>query len=214
MSSSSPKTISPAGWPTDARTRTDARLKRHIGWTRFVLAVERVVPALWPAIGVIGFYFALALFGLFTVIPWVAQSLLLAAAVTAMGLALEDGFRNFHWPSWLDCARRLERDNRLAHRPISEGDDRLMAGGTDPVARELWARHRTRALPENLRAAWPEPDFDARDPRRLHLALLVMLVAGLIVARGDWRARLFGAFDSGAANGISLDAWVDPPPYT
>jgi len=51
-----------------------------------------------------------------------------------------------------------------------------------------------RALPDNLRVAWPNPDFDSRDPRRLHLVLLVLLVASLIVARGDWRTRLIGAF--------------------
>jgi uncharacterized protein (TIGR02302 family) len=214
MSSSSPKTISPTGWPADARVHNDARLKRRIGWARFVLVLERGVPALWPAIGVIGLYFALALFGMFTIVPWLVQSLLLAAAVTATGLALENGFRDFRWPNWQDAARRLERDNDLRHRPISEGDDRLMAGGSDPVALELWARHRARALPENLRIAWPNPDFDSRDPRRLHLILLVLLVASLIVARGEWRSRLIGAFDSGAAAGISLDAWVDPPPYT
>ena len=172
------------------------------------------MPALWPAIGIIGLYFALALFGLFTVIPWLVQSLILAGAITATGLALENGFRDFRWPNWQDCARRLERDNALSHRPISEANDRLMAGGGDPVAQQLWARHRARALPENLRVAWPDPDFDSRDPRRLHLILLVTLVAGLIVARGDWQARLTRAFDSRAAAGISLDAWVDPPPYT
>ncbi len=214
MSSSSPKTISPTGWPADARARNDARLNRRIGMARFALVVERVAPPLWPAIGVIGLYFAAALFGLFTVIPWIAQSLILAAAITATGLALENGFRDFHWPGWQDCARRLERDNALVHRPISEADDRLMAGGADPVAMELWARHRARALPDILRVAWPDPDFDARDPRRLHLVLLVLLVASLIVARSEWRARLFGAFESGAAAGIGLDAWVDPPPYT
>ncbi|MGZ5925659.1 MAG: DUF4175 domain-containing protein [Rhizomicrobium sp.] len=214
MSSSSPKTISPTGWPADARLRGDARLMRRIRSARFVLIVERVIPALWPAIGVLGLYFALALFGLFTVIPWLVHSLVLAAAVTATGLALEDGFRDFRWPGWRDAARRLERDNALSHRPISEADDRLMAGDADPVALELWARHRARALPDNLQVAWPNPDFDARDPRRLHLVLLVLLVASLIVARGDWRTRLIGAFDSGAAAGISLDAWVDPPPYT
>lgn len=214
MSSSSPKTISPTGWPADARLRGDARLMRRIRSARFVLIVERVIPALWPAIGVLGLYFALALFGLFTVIPWLVHSLVLAAAVTATGLALENGFRDFRWPGWRDAARRLERDNALSHRPISEADDRLMAGDADPVALELWARHRARALPDNLRVAWPNPDFDSRDPRRLHLMLLVLLVASLIVARGDWRTRLIGAFDSGAAAGISLDAWVDPPPYT
>ncbi len=214
MSSSSPKTISPTGWPADARLRGDARLMRRIRSARFVLIVERVMPALWPAIGVIGLYFALALFGLFTVIPWLVHSLVLATAVTATGLALENGFRDFRWPGWRDAARRLERDNALPHRPISEADDRLMAGDADPVALELWARHRARALPDNLQVAWPNPDFDSRDPRRLHLVLLVLLVASLIVARSDWRTRLIGAFDSGAAAGISLDAWVDPPPYT
>ncbi|MES2255801.1 MAG: DUF4175 family protein [Pseudomonadota bacterium] len=214
MSSSSPKTTSPTGWPADARARQDARLNRRIVMARLVLVVERVAPALWPAIGVIGLYFAAALFGLFTVIPWIVQSLILAAAITATGLALENGFRDFHWPNWQDAARRLERDNALAHRPISEADDRLMAGGADPVAMELWARHRARALPDNLRVAWPDPDFDARDPRRLHLVLLVLLVASLIVARSEWRTRLIGAFESGAAAGIGLDAWVDPPPYT
>jgi len=180
----------------------------------FVLLVERVVPALWPALGAIGLYFAAALFGLFGLIPWIVQSLILAAAITATGLALENGFRDFHWPSWQDCARRLERDNTLAHRPISEADDQLMAGGSDPLAQELWAHHRARALPDNLRVRWPDPDFDARDPRRLHLALLALLAASLIVARGDWRTRLGQAFESGAAAGIGLDAWVDPPPYT
>ena len=172
------------------------------------------MPALWPAIGIIGLYFAAALFGLFLIIPWLLQSLLLAAAITATGLALENGLREVRWPNLQDAARKLERDSALAHRPISEADDRLLAGSNDPLAIELWARHQARTLPDRLRVAWPNPDFDSRDPRRLHLMLLVLLVASLIVARGDWQARLAGAFDSGAAAGVSLDAWVDPPPYT
>jgi uncharacterized protein (TIGR02302 family) len=179
-----------------------------------VLVLERAVPALWPAIGIIGLYFAAALFGLFLIIPWILQSLLLAAAISATGLALENGLRDVRWPDRQDAARKLERDSLLAHRPISEADDRLLAGSSDPLAMELWARHQARTLPAHLRVAWPNPDFDARDPHRLHLVLLVLLTASLIVARGDWRARLMGAFDSGAAAGVSLDAWVDPPPYT
>ncbi|HEV7959813.1 MAG TPA: DUF4175 family protein [Rhizomicrobium sp.] len=212
MTNSLPKTASQPGWRTDSHVH--ARLNRATNLARFMLAVERVMPALWPAIGVIGLYFAAALFGLFLVIPWIVQSLILAFAITATGLALEHGFRDVRWPSWLDAARRIERDSALSHRPISEGDDRLLAGGDDPVAMELWTRHQARALPGPLHVAWPNPDFDSRDPHRLHLVLLVLLAASLIVARSDWRARLAGAFDSGAAAGISLDAWVDPPPYT
>jgi uncharacterized protein (TIGR02302 family) len=189
-------------------------LTRRLRTAQAILAVERVLPALWPAIGVIGLYFALALFGVFALVPWIVQSLILAAAITATGLALNNGFRDFRWPTWQDAARRLERDNGLVHRPISEADDRLLAGGGDPVALQLWARHRARALPARLKLAWPDPDFLSRDPRRLHLALLAVIAASLVVAGSDWRARLAGAFESGAAATIGLDAWVDPPPYT
>ncbi|HUO03448.1 MAG TPA: DUF4175 family protein [Rhizomicrobium sp.] len=189
-------------------------MTRAISLARFVLVLERVMPALWPAIGIVGLYFAAALFGLFLVIPWLLQALLLAAAITAAGLALENGLCRVHWPSEQDAARKLERDSALAHRPISEADDRILAGSNDPLAMELWARHQARTLPDRLHVAWPNPDFDSHDPYRLHLVLLILLVASLIVARGDWRARLAGAFDSGAAAGVSLDAWVDPPPYT
>jgi uncharacterized protein (TIGR02302 family) len=127
---------------------------------------------------------------------------------------LESGLREVRWPDWQDAARKLERDSALAHRPISEGDDLLLAGAGDPLAMTLWARHQSRTLPDRLHVAWPNPDFDSRDPHRMHLILLILLVASLTVARGDWRARLAGAFDSGAAAGVSLDAWVDPPPYT
>jgi uncharacterized protein (TIGR02302 family) len=211
MTNSSPRTISQAGWQSDA---APARLKRAIRRARLVLAVERIAPALWPAIGVIGLYFAAALFGLFLIVPWMVQSLILAAAITAMGLALENGFRDVRLPTWHDAARRLERDSALSHRPISEADDRLMAGSGDPIATQLWARHRARGLPDRLHVSWPDPDFDSRDPKRLHLILLVAIGASLIAARGDWRARLAGAFDSGAAQSVTLDAWVDPPPYT
>src|SRR5246127_5031999 len=212
MTNSLPRTASPVGWRADPPSA--ARVNRATALARFVLVLERVVPALWPAIGIIGLYFAAALFGLFLIIPWLLQSLLLAAAITATGLALENGLREVRWPTWQDAARKLERDSLLTHRPISEADDRLLAGSNDPLAMELWARHQARILPTHLRVAWPNPDFDSRDPRRLHLMRLILLVASLIVARDDWRARLAGAFDSGAAAGVSLDAWVDPPPYT
>jgi uncharacterized protein (TIGR02302 family) len=212
MTNSLPRTASQAGWQTDPLAA--ARVKRATRLAYFALTVERVMPALWPAIGIVGLYFAAALFGLFLVIPWILHSLILAAAITTTGLALDNGFCDLRWPDEQDAARKLERDSLLRHRPISEADDRLLAGGNDPVAVELWARHQARLLPDRLRVAWPNPDFESRDPHRLHLVLLMVLVASLIVARGDWRARLAGAFDSGAATGVSLDAWVDPPPYT
>jgi len=151
----SPKTAFQTGWPTDP-------LDRRIALTRSVLAVERVMPRLWPALGFTGFYLALALTGLFAFIPWPVQSVLLAATITASALSLYNGFEDFAWPKSLDAARRLERDSGFTHRPVSERNDVLV--GSDPFAQALWTLHKARALPGKFRLALPKTDIASRDP--------------------------------------------------
>lgn len=181
-----------------------------------MLLVERVLPRLWPAFGFAGFYLALALTGLFQIIPWPVQALLLAATITAIGLSLENGFRDFQWPRGIDGARRLERDNGLNHRPISERFDSMARADAvpDPFAEALWKLHQARALPGKLRLALPHTDLAARDPRGLRWYVLIALAVGLGLARSHTGERLIGAFDSGAGAAASIDAWIDPPPYT
>jgi len=201
----SPRTASPTGWPASP-------LDRRVSIARAVLAIERVLPRLWPAFGFFGFYLALALTGIFAFVAWPLQALLLAATITASALALHDGFEDFTWPRTLDAARRLERDSGLAHRPISERDDVLV--GDDPFAQELWALHRARGLPGKFRLGLPRTGIAARDPQGLRWYLLIAIAVGLVLARSDTGARLVSAFDSGAGAAASIDAWIDPPPYT
>ena len=205
MPISLPKTAFPAGWRTDP-------LDRRLALARAVLAVEKVLPRLWPAAGFAGFYLAMALTGIFAFIPWSVQALLLAITITACAYSLAEGFANFAWPGSLDAARRLERDSGLVHRPVSERDDRLV--GHDPVAQALWALHRDRALPAKFRLAPPRANIAERDPRGLRWYVLIAITVGVVFARGDTGARLIAAFDSGAGSAASLDAWIDPPPYT
>jgi uncharacterized protein (TIGR02302 family) len=208
----SPRTVFPTGFPINSAARLwrAGPLERSVALARAVLAVERLLPLLWPAFGFFGFYLALALTGVFAFIAWPLQALLLAAIITASALALYDGFEDFSWPQNLDAARRLERDSGLAHRPISERDDVLV--GDDPVAHALWKLHRTRALPQKFRIGLPRTGIAARDPQGLRWYLLIAIAVGLVLARADTGARLVSAFDSGAGGG--LDAWIDPPPYT
>jgi uncharacterized protein (TIGR02302 family) len=200
-----PRTASPTGWLADP-------LERRVGIARAVLAIERVLPRLWPAVGFFGFYLALALTGLFTYVAWPLQALLLAATITASALALYNGFEDFAWPRPVDAARRLERDSGFPHRPISERDDVLV--GSDPFAQELWALHRARTLSGKFRLGLPRAGIADRDPQGLRWYLLIALAVGIVLARGDTGARLFSAFDSGAGAAASIDAWIDPPPYT
>jgi uncharacterized protein (TIGR02302 family) len=205
MPISLPKTAFPTGWRTEP-------LSRRIALARAVLAIENVLPRLWPAAGFAGFYLAMALTGIFAFIPWPLQALLLAATITACGYCLAEGFADFAWPRGIDAARRLERDSGLAHRPVSERDDRPV--GHDPFGQQLWDLHRARALPAKYRLAPPRADIAERDPHGLRWYVLIALTVGVVLARGETGARLVAAFDSGAGAAASLDAWIDPPPYT
>ena len=77
-----------------------------------------MLPALWPALGFAALYFALALSGLFALVPWALQALLLAATITATGLALEAGFRGFRMPAlerWRQAAGARQRPQASSH---------------------------------------------------------------------------------------------------
>ena len=205
MPISSPRTASQTGWKADP-------LHTRIALARAVLAIEKFLPRLWPAVGFTGFYLALALTGVFAFIPWPLEALTLAATITLSALSLVDGFADFAWPRGLDAARRLERDSGFKHRPISERHDVLV--GDDPFSRALWEMHRARALPGRFRLAPPRTGLAERDPQGLRWYLMIALAASLVLARGDTGARLISAFDSGAGAAATIDAWVDPPPYT
>src|SRR5579863_6697693 len=214
MPTSSPRTISQTGWrvSSPARLRRDDPLSTRIALAHAVLAVEKFLPLLWPAVGFTGFYLALALTGLFAFIPWPVQALVLAATITAGALSLVDGFQDFTWPRGIDAARRLERDSGFKHRPISERHDVLV--GDDPFSRALWELHRARPLPGRFRIAPPRTGLAERDPQGLRWYLMIALAVGLVLARSETGARLLSAFDSGAGAAATIDAWVDPPPYT
>ncbi len=205
--------------PTEFRPGSDAsRTNALVSAARGILAWERIWPALWPASGIAGLFVAAALFDIFVLLPWPLHALILAALITATGLMLYFAFDGVRWPGWLEGARKVERDSTLAHRPISESADALAAGAGDAYAEALWKAHLGRRLADigKLRLSPPRSDLPRRDPRALRYIVLLLIAAGLLVANGDWSRRLAAAFGPGTAEAgnITLDAWIDPPPYT
>ena len=101
---------------------------------------------------------------------------------------------------------------RFKHRPISERHDVLV--GDDPFSRAIVAAAPGAALarPLPLRAAAHRSGRTR--PQGLRWYLMIALAVGLVLARGDTGARLISAFDSGAGAAATMDAWIDPPPYT
>src|SRR5579871_5703142 len=205
---------SPSEFQTGSRAEKTAR---YVALSRAALLWERVWPALWPASGIAGLFAAAALFDLLAPLPWGLHALILSASITAIGLSLYFGFRDLRLPDWSEGARRLERSSRFAHRPISEANDRMAAGLGDAWAEELWNLHLAQRLAGmgRFRLALPSPGLAKRDPRALRFIVLLVLGAAIFVAGPDWSRRLWAGFnDSAGGAAASIDAWIDPPPYT
>jgi uncharacterized protein (TIGR02302 family) len=200
------------GWKTE-------RHERYIALARVVLGWERVWPALWPATGIIGLYIAATLLGITGVLPAPLRSLLFLAVIVGTGYALYREFRNWRTPTWEEAARRVERDSALTHRPITERNDRLVAGAGDTFAEALWRAHIVQLLRRlgRLKIAPPAPGLAAKDPWAFRYIVLLALCAALLFAGADWQRRLALAFslDQGVGAPIAgLDAWITPPAYT
>ena len=187
---------------------------------RGALAWERLWPALWPAAAVAGLFLAAALSDVLMLLPgWLHLLVLLAFAG---GLAAALGHGRHGWRSIDDTQvrHRLERDNTLAHRPLTALGDRLAGGAEDPAARALWRTHllRVASAARGLRVRAPAPGVPGRDPWGLRAAALLLLVIGAAAAGPDAGNRLMRALSprlAGTTGGpLVLDVWVTPPTYT
>jgi len=188
---------------------------------RLILAWEQLWPALWPLVGVIGLFLALALFDLLQSLPgWLHAGLLAGFALALLFTAIK-AVRALGLPAPEAAQRRLERDSGLAHRPLAALDDRLASGGEDPATRLVWRLHKEQLLGHlsRLRIRPPHPGLAARDPLALRALLLLLLVAAVAMAGEDYRGRLASAFSPRLAAATpapppSLDIWINPPGYT
>ncbi|MGI9128217.1 MAG: DUF4175 domain-containing protein [Roseomonas sp.] len=211
---------SPGKAPPESQGLGSLGLK--LGLSRLALWWEGAWRALWPPLGVIGAFMALAFTGLLPTLPPVLHLLILIGFAALLGYL---GFRaalGLRAPATDAAARRLERDSGLAHRPLAVLAD--LPAGDDPMAQALWQAHRDRAAAQlrQLRVARPSPGLAARDPRALRAAVLVALVASLGMAGREAPERLLAALlppfaepaSAPAALAARFEAWVTPPAYT
>lgn len=195
------------------------RAERFIAIARLILLWERVWPAMWPGMGVIGLGMILALVGLFGVIPGSVHAIVLLALFGAAAYVFWNSFARFRGPGWEDGARRVERDSNLPNRPITEGSDRVAAGKGDPLAERLWRAHIVRliASAKTLKLALPHPGMWKRDPYGVRFAVLLGLAVAFVIAGPQSGQRLlsglFPVFSDGQDNSVFV-AWVSPPAYT
>lgn len=201
-------------------TAPDRVLARRVFLSRAALVWERLWPALWPPLCVVGFFLAAVLFDLSSFVPSNVHLLALAGFVLALAAAAIYGLQPLVWPDALMARRRIEVKSGLAHRPLAALADQPSAA-LDDAAAGLWEAHRRRmeAAARRLRVGWPVAGLARRDPWGLRAVLAILLLIGAIDAGADWRDRIIRALSPGWEGGSAVaaagfDIWITPPDYT
>lgn len=208
-----------------ASVRPDPRSTRTYRWrlglARAAVAFERLWPAAWPTIAVIGLFLAISLLGLWHRLPWWLHGLGLVLFVAGLAVALVRLVPAVRWPTRDAGLARIERDSGVRHQPLRSLDDRLPVEVSDPVTRQLWQAHRNRLLAglSTLRLAPPRSDLPRRDPWALRAALLLLLIIAFADAGPFAGTRLGEAFRlhraaAAPATPLATTLWITPPAYT
>ena len=194
--------------------------RRLLAYAGAALLWERLWPRLWPFVTIVGLFFAMALLDVLPRLPGLVHLAVLVVLVAAALAALLHAARGLRLPDRAACRRRLERDSELAHRPLSAMEDRLAAGGDDPLAQSLWTLHRQRLAEAAGRLAVkpPSPGVPRLEPWGLRAAVVLLLAIGLAAAGGAGSERLWRALTPAIAMAqgpeTSVEIWITPPAYT
>src|SRR5262245_24117429 len=193
------------------------RLFRKIRLARLGLAFERLWGAAFPAVMTLGLVLLFVVSGAAQLVPVAVRlGILGLSAILFVGFV----FRLFglRLPSASEALARLERDNKVRHRPATSWLDTLALGADNPDSRVLWIAHKNRLKREldALKSHFPRSPLPALDPMALRNGLALGLVAALFLNAGDWHDRVSEAvsLDPMPAVPARLDAWISPPAYT
>ncbi len=193
-------------------------LQRKLFLQRLLLAAVAFWALLQPGLIVLALVLAALALDLPHFVPPPYSLVVLGLAAVTLLWSFR-GIINFRWPNYLMVTRALERKNNLANREISGLQDELAseAGGAESVA--LWQAHQLRLLAglPKIELALPASPWRNFDPLALRVPVALVLIASLLLGRGDIISNLRGATSFGnvpAISVVALDAWLKPPAYT
>src|SRR4051812_24272031 len=210
--------------PASPKSWRGRLLPARLRLARAALFWERLWPAAWPALCVLGIFAVLVLFDLLPLLPGTIHAAVLGAFALAFIGAVFWGWRRIYGPESLPdriaARRRIERSSGLPHRPLAALADRPSAP-LDSDAAALWEAHQRRmaAAAQRLRVGWPVPGLARRDPWGIRSILAILLLVAIIDAGADWTDRvpraLLPNFQGGPPGlATTFDLYLTPPEYT
>ncbi|HWJ76431.1 MAG TPA: TIGR02302 family protein [Kaistia sp.] len=186
---------------------------------RYALAFEAIWPKIVPLLALAGAFLVASWLGLWSLLPDIARFGLLGLFGTVTLFLLVPLLR-VRWPSRDAAMNRVVRESGTPHRPAAAFADELALPTEDPLTLALWRAHRTRLLQGlgRLKAGWPSPGMNARDPYALRYVVPLLLVVAFMAAGADRETLIADALRVGvtapAEAAPRIDAWVTPPAYT
>ncbi len=211
--------ILPGSTPEPRRSDpTQSLLAAALRRARWSILWERLWPALATVATAVGLFLALSWLGLWLWLPPLGRAVGVVVCVV-LTLAAVVPLLFLRMPGARDGLSRLDQGSGLRHRPATAIADELAVTPKDPHSLALWNAHveRARAAVRTLKAGWPSPRMQRRDPYAVRALILIACVATFFAAGGERWKRVAAAFDW---HGVVLpadfrvDAWVMPPVYT
>lgn len=188
---------------------------------RMSIVWEQAWRGLWPAFSLVVLFLALALFGVLPLLPGWLHAVALAAFAGGLAFLSWSGIRRIAIPDAHAGRRRLERVNRLRHRPLETLQDSLAEGVGDSGTDALWREHQRRVAQStrDIRAGFPRPGVAARDPMAIRFAAALLAVVAISFAWPEAGKRLREAVTPVLSGGAAvakpvLEVWITPPAYT
>ncbi|MEM1400783.1 MAG: DUF4175 family protein, partial [Pseudomonadota bacterium] len=186
----------------------------------WVLFYERLGPALWQTVLVVGLFVAVAFFDVLPAMGGWWHLVALAAFLVAVVYFAKKGLSRLNMPTVNEARRRLEDDTGLAHRPLTTLLDRPASGEDGPTG-ALWRQHiaRTLASIKNWRVGPPRVSLSKHDRFALRSCVLLVIGVSVAVGWGDLGNRFQRALSPAFAAGPppvppTLDMFITPPDYT
>jgi uncharacterized protein (TIGR02302 family) len=199
----------------------DTRITRITALTSVLMYLEQFAAAFWPPISWVLFFLTLWLLQIPNMLGAFGYEIAFIVGFVGLAFWIYKGLGDFKRPTKENIARRIERYNALAHRPLSQQDDTL-ANPEKEETRATWVRYKQslQGLLKNIKTPSLESQAMGRDPYALRFAVFFLFVTASVMAGGQWGERVHAGltpFSLYKIPGFGLEGatiTITPPEYT
>jgi len=187
-----------------------------INITRLLIIWESIAKYIYRVLLILLFFSSLILTEVFSYLNYWLHGILLVTFFVCLIVALLNLIYKMHWPTKIDCARRIEKDNNIENMPFSSLFDK-------PIQNEksiLWKEHYNRILKISLNLSVTKIKFlyFRNDPLFIRLPIIILFLFIFMAFNSDLEKKVYAALTPEKQN-IEFEAgvftgWINPPEYT